>query len=96
MKNVTITKKIHVALTPEQWELYTVHKLCGDAARELNETFNIFANLDGATRESVLERMSVKQEKLSEYGADDSEPRNVILTLCNLFFGPETNNPRGY
>lgn len=87
MKNVMITKQISLNLTAAQWDLYTTMDRVEYAAKDLNTHISdIFNSNDGPT---AFAKASAILEEYSEFGAADSEPRQVLYELHDLFYGSE-------
>ena len=85
MKNVTISKRITLDLSPEDWELYTNMKGVNGASKFLN--LNITDCLNNAkSKEEALTSSMHFLERMSDYGANDTEPRYVLRRIVNLFF----------
>ena len=86
MKNVTISRHISLDLSPEDWELYTNMKGINGASKFLN--LNIADCINHAkSREEALVVSLHFLERMSDYGAMDTEPRYVLQKIINLFFG---------
>jgi hypothetical protein len=75
-----------LALTAEDWQLYTASMDCGNAALELNQTFTGAVN-SGFGRRQVRELMAIVMHTWREYGAEDTEPRSVVGDLVDRVFG---------
>jgi hypothetical protein len=87
MKNVTITKHITLNLTAEDWDLYTCMDNIEYVAKDLNtHVSDIFNSNDAPT---AFTKASAVLEEYSEFGAADSEPRQVLYELHDLFFADE-------
>ena len=84
MKNVSIQKTIKVSLTANQWELYS-GKEANAAALMLNRSieyvFGVFS------KESSRLEMHKIMQTVADLGALDTEPRNVLEDLLDLFYG---------
>ena len=85
MKNVTKRVVMNIALTADQWQLFTASMKCGTAARALNSTFNDLSKR-GATRDEFVTVMDAVMQKYSNYGACDSEPRWLLEDLLDMQF----------
>lgn len=85
MKNVTISKRISIDLTPEQWELFYDKQGVNGASKFLN--LNITDCLNNAkSKEEAWASATKFLERMSDYGANDTEPRYVLRRIVNLFF----------
>jgi hypothetical protein len=81
---IAIKKTITVNLTPGDWQLYTMP---GDmlAARQLNQALEQLVNSGNdstATRNSML----LVMEKLSQFGAADSEPIYTLEDVLDAIY----------
>lgn len=86
MKNVTISKHISLDLSPTDWELYTNMKGINGASKFLN--LNIADCINHAkSREEAWTSSMHFLDRMSDYGAMDTEPRYVLQKIINLFFG---------
>lgn len=87
MRNVTITKRIDLKLTAEDWDLYTSMDGVEYVARDLNTHISdIFNSNDGLT---AFAKAKAILEQYSEFGAADTEPYMVLRELHDLFFKDE-------
>ena len=87
MKNVTITKRIDLKLTAEDWDLYTEMDNVEYVARDLNTHISdIFNSNDGL---AAFVKAKAILEQYSEFGAADTEPYMVLRELHDLFFKDE-------
>lgn len=85
MKNVTKTTVMTIALTPDQWQLYTASMDCTEAAKVLNNQFNHLSKR-GAPRDEFESTMHKLMCEYSKFGACDSEPRWVLEDLLEEQF----------
>ena len=86
MKNVTISRHISLDLSPTDWELYTNMKGINGASKFLN--LNIADCINHAkSREEAWTSSMHFLDRMSDYGAMDTEPRYVLKRIINLFFG---------
>ena len=85
MKNVTKRVVMNIALTADQWQLFTASMKCGTAARALNSTFNALSKR-GANKDEFRVGMEAVMEQYSDYGASDSEPRWMLEDLLEMHF----------
>ena len=85
MKNVTISKRITLDLSPEDWELYTNMTGVNGASKFLNLNITDCINNAKSKNEAWASSMHFL-ERMSDYGAMDTEPRYVLRRIVNLFF----------
>jgi len=90
LKNVTITRSVKatVKLTADQWQLYTCSMECGEAADGLNQAAEIAIASSSSTAEA-MQMMDEAFSKYSKFGAADSEPIHVAVSLFQQAFGDE-------
>ena len=89
MLNITITKTIRVDLTAEDWGLYTTAMDCLFVARELNYTLAGSLN-GGMGRQETEAGMGEMMRRCARFGADDTEPREVLAQVLDAWFGSDT------
>ena len=82
---MVVTKSITLHLTPRAWHLYTDMKFVELVADYLNkhiaDAFNQCDSLGEALTQAEL-----VLENVSEFGAFDTEPREVLHSLANKFY----------
>lgn len=88
MNNLTISKRIAVHLTAEQWELYTASRDCTVAAEALNDAVQHYFNI-GQTREVVHHLVTRVMSRYADYGAMDTEPKEVLNQLLDVLYKDE-------
>lgn len=88
MRNLTVTKRIKVNFTAEQWDLYTHERDCTNAVRDLNFTLERYFN-EGLPKSEVYDKVYEAMKRNSAYGACDSEPIYFLdRVLKELYFNP--------
>lgn len=86
--NIECTIKVKkVDVSAKEWQLYTESMNCTAVAKSLNRNFKYFANVKGATPETVYREMNKVRNMFPSYGASDSEPRYVLQDLIKQVFG---------
>ena len=75
-------------LTPEQWELYTkafTREEMNRVADELNGALQSGVN-NGGSKDQIRVLMDLVMAANAKYGAQDTEPRNVLEDLLSKIF----------
>jgi hypothetical protein len=86
---MVITKSITLHLTPSAWHLYTNMKFVELVADYLNKHIaDAFNQCD--TIEEALTQAELVLENVSDFGAYDTEPREVLHLLANKFYGDKS------
>ena len=83
--NMVITKTITLHLTPRAWHLYTDMKFVELVADYLNKHIADAFN-QCETKAEALTQAELVLENVSEFGAYDTEPREVLHSLANKFY----------
>lgn len=86
----TVTARVAVKLTANDWQLFTASMNCTRAAAALNR-----AASKALSTGDVKEAWAIFQEAQNEwaaYGAADTEPRWVFADLVDRFIGVEAND----
>ena len=83
--NIVITTTITLHLTPRQWHLYTTMKFVELVADYLNKHIADAFNQCDSMGEALTQAELVL-ENVSEFGAFDTEPREVLHLLANKFY----------
>lgn len=90
MKGLTITKRVSLSLSADDWELYTatpkLAEACREAAEELNRTIEETVNA-GGDRKQVWAALEPVTRRHEEVGARDSEPLRMIQHVIDEIFG---------
>lgn len=84
---VAIEKRVTACLTADQWGLYGKPG-AESAAHELNNEWNDVVRL-GWPRKAAELHMNATMANLAQYGAADTEPRNMLEALLDEQFGEE-------
>jgi len=88
-RNIVITKTITLHLTPVAWHLYTDMKFVELVADYLNkhvaDAFNQCDSMGEAITQAEIVLSSV-----SDFGAYDTEPLEVLHSLANKFYGDKS------
>ena len=87
--NMVITKTITLHLTPRQWHLYTTMKFVELVADYLNKHIADAFNQCEKKAEALIQAELVL-ENVSDFGAYDTEPREVLHSLANKFYGDKS------
>jgi hypothetical protein len=82
---MVITKSITLHLTPRAWHLYTDMKFVELVADYLNKHIADAFNQCDSMGEALTQAELVL-ENVSEFGAFDTEPREVLHSLANKFY----------
>lgn len=77
MRNVTVTRKVSLSLTAEEWQLYTDKPRVKTVARSINNEIASCINTHPSRSEARFFARKVLNE-YSEFGANDSEPWGVL------------------
>jgi hypothetical protein len=87
--NMVITKTVTLHLTPSAWQLYTNMKFVELAADYLNkQVADAFNQCE--TRNEAITNSEKAFRNVSEFGADDTEPRQVLYSLARKFYGEQS------
>ena len=84
-----IQRSLHITevdFTAGQWQLFTATMDCTQPALMLNDMFKNSVNA-GVDRDTVEDNMLKLMNKLSHYGASDSEPCWKLTDLLDEVFG---------
>jgi len=87
--NMVITKTITLHLTPRQWHLYTTMKFVELVADYLNKHIADAFN-QCETKGEALTQAEIVLRNVSDFGAYDTEPREVLHSLANKFYGDKS------
>jgi hypothetical protein len=87
--NMVITKTITLHLTPRAWHLYTDMKFVELVADYLNKHIADAFN-QCETKAEALTQAELVLENVSEFGAYDTEPREVLHSLADKFYGDKS------
>jgi len=87
--NMVITKTVTLHLTPSAWHLYTNMKFVELVADYLNKHIADVFNQSNSIQEAVASADRVL-DSVSEFGANDSEPRQVLYSLADKFYGEKS------
>jgi hypothetical protein len=87
--NIVITTTITLHLTPRQWHLYTTMKFVELVADYLNKHIADVFNQSNSIQEAVASADRVLNS-VGEFGANDSEPRQVLYSLADKFYGEKS------
>jgi hypothetical protein len=79
----TITTKVKVRLTAEDWELFTTSMNCNTAAAALNLAAS--KALTQGDRNAAWTIFDEAADAYAQYGASDTEPRNVFADLLDRY-----------
>jgi len=82
---MVVTKSITLHLTPRAWHLYTDMKFVELVADYLNKHIADAFNQCDSMGEALTQAELVL-ENVSEFGAFDTEPREVLHSLANKFY----------
>jgi hypothetical protein len=82
MRNVTITRKVTLTLTAEDWQLYTDMPNINIATSLLNRDIELILNNMDDITQARRECLEVLRE-YSMYGAFDTEPCGVLQNIIN-------------
>jgi hypothetical protein len=88
-RNMVITKTITLHLTARAWHLYTDMKFVELVADYLNKHIADAFN-QCETKGEALTQAELVLENVSEFGAFDTEPREVLHSLANKFYGDKS------
>ena len=81
-----IKKTVECNLTGEQWGLYAASMNCAEAARALNRAFESAVN-SGLCYGDVQNKVDIVRREYRKFGANDTEPREVLAELLEAVFG---------
>lgn len=84
---ITIIRDVTVALSADDWQLFTASMDCTEAARALNIAAS--EGLSLPTREEAWAHWETVSDLWAKYGAADTEPRWVMRDLMDQVFGEE-------
>lgn len=87
--NMVITKTVTLHLTPTAWQLYTNMKFVELVADYLNKHIADVFNQCNSIQEAVANADRVL-DSVGEFGANDSEPRQVLYSLARKFYGEQS------
>jgi len=87
--NMVITKTVTLHLTPSAWHLYTNMKFVELVADYLNKHIADVFNQSNSMQEAVANADRVL-DSVSDFGANDSEPRQVLYSLADKFYGEKS------
>jgi hypothetical protein len=87
--NMVITKTITLHLTPRQWHLYTNMKFVELVADYLNKHIADAFN-QSERKAEALTQAELVLENVSDFGAFDTEPREVLHSLASKFYGDKS------
>ena len=77
--------RFKIRLTADDWQLFTASMDCTQAAAALNLAAQKALNTGSPNRAWAIFREA--QDEWMEYGAADTEPRNVFQDLMEEFYG---------
>jgi len=87
--NIVITTTITLHLTPRQWQEYTTMKFVELVADYLNKhVADAFNQCE--TRGEAITQAEIALENVSDFGASDTEPREVLYWLADKFYGEKS------
>jgi hypothetical protein len=86
---MVINKTITLHLTPSAWHLYTDMKFVELVADYLNKHIADAFN-QCETKGEALTQAELVLENVSDFGAFDTEPREVLHSLANKFYGEKS------
>ena len=87
--NIVITTTITLHLTPRQWHLYTTMKFVELVADYLNKHIADAFN-QCETRSEAITQAEIALENVSDFGASDTESREVLYWLADKFYGDKS------
>lgn len=87
--NMVINKTITLHLTPRQWHLYTTMKFVELVADYLNKHIADAFNQSDQILVAITHAEKVL-DNVREFGASDSEPREVLYSLARKFYGEQS------
>ena len=87
--NMVITKTVTLHLTPSAWHLYTNMKFVELVADYLHKHIADVFNQSNSIQEAVANADRVL-DSVSDFGANDSEPRQVLYSLATKFYGEQS------
>ena len=86
---MVINKTITLHLTPSAWHLYTNMKFVELVADYLNKhVADAFNQCE--TRSEAITQAEIALENVSDFGASDTEPREVLYWLADKFYGDKS------
>ena len=86
---MVINKTITLHLTPSAWHLYTNMKFVELVADYLNKHIADALN-QCETKAEALTQAELVLENVSDFGAFDTEPREVLHSLASKFYGDKS------
>lgn len=86
--NMVVTKTVTLHLTPRAWHLYTNMKFVELVADYLNKHIADAFNQSNEILEAIAQAERVL-DNVREFGASDSEPRQVLYSLARKFYGEQ-------
>ena len=86
---MVINKTITLHLTPSAWHLYTNMKFVELVADYLNKHIADAFN-QCETKAEALTQAELVLENVSDFGAFDTEPREVLHSLADKFYGEKS------
>lgn len=87
--NMVITKTITLHLTPSAWHLYTNMKFVELVADYLNKHIADAFNQSDQILVAITRAEKVLKN-VSDFGAFDTEPREVLHSLASKFYGDKS------
>jgi len=86
----TAVRVTRIELSADDWELFddAGGERAEGAARVLNKKLTVCVN-KGLSREETRAEMELQLKRYEDYGATDTEPRNVLSILLDKCYPPE-------
>lgn len=90
MKNLskTVTVKVKIKFTANQWQLFSDMEGVDVAVDDLNSTLETSVN-EGKTRQEIIDIMDVIMSKHADVGAADTEPDQLLADALDEIFGKQ-------
>lgn len=85
LRGVTVSKQATLALSADDWDLYTSSMDCSQAAQAINEAIQTAFNR-GDSEAEVRRRATAVMQQYADYGAMDTEPRGMLEAVLEYLY----------
>lgn len=89
-KALNASVKINPTFTNDYWQLYSSKPGYKTAVRKLNSSLKKFVNEKDSTRSTVRNSMHPVFKSLEDFGANDTEPRELFYTILDQIYGDKS------
>jgi hypothetical protein len=89
-KALNASVKINPTFTNDYWQLYSSKGGYKSAVKKLNSALQKAVNAKDSTRFSVSAAMQPVFRELEDFGASDTEPRELFYTVLDQIYGDKS------